>query len=103
MVVIDFDAHAFQALPVGDGAGLTAEVGDDNAVDAEAAVHEFVPETEDIHVVGDAEIRPDLVLLDVHGADDDDDLRVILHLHEHLELTVRLEARKDAAGVVIVE
>ena len=103
VVVIDLDAHRLQAFPVGHGAGLAAEMGDDDAVHAEPAVHELVAETEDVHVVGDPEVRPDLVLLDVHGADDDDDLRVILHLHEHLELAVRLEARKDAAGVVIVE
>ena len=78
-------------------------MGDDNAVHAEAALHELVAEAEDVHVIGDAEVRPDLVLLDIHGADDDDDLGVILHLHEHLELAVRFEARKDAAGVVIVE
>ena len=103
MVVIDLDAHRFQAFPVGHGAGLAAEMGDDNAVYAEAAVQEFVAEAEDVHVVGDPEVCPDFVLLDVHGADDDDDLGVILHLHEHFEFTVRLETRQDAAGVVIIE
>ena len=103
VVVIDLDAHAFQALPIGFSAGLAVEVRDYHAVDAEAAGHEFVPEAEDIDIVGDAEVAADLVLLDVHGADDDDDFRIILHFHQHFQLAVRLEARQDAAGVEIVE
>ena len=103
VVVIDLDVHAFQALPVGFGAGLAVEVRDDHAVHAEAAGHELVPQAEDIDVIGDAEVAADLVLLDVHGADDDDDFSIILHLHQHFQLAVRLEARQDAAGVEIVE
>ena len=91
VVVVDLDAHLLQALAVGLRAGLAVEVGDDDAVHAQTAVQEGVPEAEDVHVVGDAQVAPHLVLLDVHGADDDDDLRVVLHLHQHLELAVRLE------------
>ena len=103
VVVVDLDAHVLQALAVGFGAGLSVEVGDDHAVHAEAAGHELVPQAQHVHVVGDAQVAADLVLLDVHGADHDDDFKIVLQLVEHLELAVRLEPGEHAAGVVVVK
>ena len=103
VVVVHLDVHALQALAVGVRAGLAVVVGHDDAVDAEAARHEFVAQAQHVHVVGDAQVIADLVFLNVDGADHDDDLEVVLQLVEHLELAVRLESRQDAAGVVVVE
>ena len=103
MVVIHLDAHVLQTLAVSLGAGLSVEVRDDHAVDAEVAGQEFIPEAKDVHVIGDAQVLAHLVLLDVNCADDDDNLYVVLELHEHLELTVRLETGEYAAGVKVVE
>ena len=103
IVVIDLDAHALEALAVGVGAALAVVVGDDDAVDAEVAGDEFVAEAEDVYVVGDAEVVADLVFLDVHRTDDDDDLEVVLQCVEHFEFAVRLEPGEHPAGVVVVE
>ena len=103
VMIVDLDAHAFQTLAVGIGAGLAVVMGDDHRTHHEAAAHELVAQAKDIHVIGDAEIAADLVLFNVNGTDDDDDLAVVYELREHLELVVRLEARQHAAGVVIVE
>ena len=103
VMVIHPDVHAFQALAIGVRAGLAVVVGDDDAVDAEAALHELVAQAQHVHVVGDAEVVADLVLLDVDGADHDHDLQIVLQLVKHLELAVRLESRQHAAGMVVVE
>ena len=103
MVIIDLDIHSLQALAVSFGAGLAVEVGYDDAVDAEPLSDELVPETDDVHIVGDAQVVADLVLLDVNGADHYYDFGIVLHLKQHLELAIRLESREDTACVIVVE
>ena len=77
VMVINLDAHALQTLAVGIGAGLAVVMGDDHRTHHEAAAHELVAQAKDIHVIGDAEIAADLVLFNVNGTDDDDDLAVV--------------------------
>ncbi len=76
MVIVYGDAHPFQACAVCIGTGLTVIMGDDDAAHEEAAFHELVPEAEDIHVISDAEVAADLVLLYVDGTYDYDDFTV---------------------------
>ena len=90
-------------MAVGVGAGLAVVVGDDDGTDQETAAHELVAKTQNVHVIGNAEVTADLVLLDVNGTDDDDDFTVVYELAEHLELAVRLETGQYAAGVIVVE
>ena len=103
MVVVDFDSHVLQALAVGFCAGLAVEVGDYHAVDAEVSLHELVPKAKHVHIVGNAQIRADFILFYIYGRYDDDNLKVFLELHKHLQLGIRLKSREDAAGVVVVE
>ena len=42
-------------------------------------------------------------LLDIYSTDDNDNLHIVLELEEHLHLTVRMEAGKNAAGVIIIK
>ena len=102
-MVIDPDVHVFQALTIGFRTRLPVEVRDNHAVYAEAAGHEFVPQAQHIHIVGDAKICAHLVLFDIHGTDDNDHLQLVLELHEHLKLGVRLKAREHAGSMVVVE
>ena len=73
------------------------------------AAHEQTPllkrvdEAQHVEVVGDAVIAAHLVADDVLGADDDDDLSLILELQQHLQLGVRLETGQHAGGVVVIE
>ena len=103
MVIIDGNAHVLQALAIGLCTGLSVEVGDYHGIHAQVPGHEFVPQTEHVHVVGDAQVAPYLVFLYVYGADDDNNLQVFLELEEHLHLAVRMESRKDTAGVIVVK
>ena len=78
VMVIDPDVHLLQAFAVGFGTALAIEMGDDHAVDAKAARKEFLPQAQDIHVVGDSQVVTDFVLFDVHRTDDDDNLQIFL-------------------------
>ena len=64
---------------------------------------EGVDQAQHVRVVGDAKVPPDLVFLNVAGVDDDDDLRLVLHLLQHLHLAVRQKARQHPGGVVVVK
>ncbi len=102
-MVVSLDAQALEAFTECDGTGLAVEVRDDHGIDFQVTALEFLAEAQYVHIVGDAQVVADLVLLDVDGGDDDDDLHFIAQLHQHLELAVRLETRQHAAGVEIVE
>ena len=74
-----------------------------HAADIEADILELSAKSEHVFVVCDTEVSADLVLLDVFCTDDYDDFRFILQLLEHIELAVRLEARQNSAGVIIIK
>ncbi len=78
-------------------------MGDDHRSDHETALLELAAQTQHVHVVGDAEILTNLVLLDILCADHYNYLRAVLKLTEHLQLDIGLEARQHAACVMIVK
>ena len=82
---------------------LTAVVRDDDAADIESAALKGVDQAQRVVVIGDAEIAAALAALDVIGRDGDDDLRVVLHFHEHTYLAVGGEARQHARRVVVIK
>ena len=71
---------------------LVGVLRDTDASDKEAAVAEFPDEPENVRVVGDAEVAADLIFFDILCGYDDDDLRLVCQLHEHLELGIGLKA-----------
>ena len=103
VMVIHADAHAFETASEGGGAGLTVVVRDDDTGNEETAVGELIAQTQNVHIVGDAEVVADFVRVDVEGTDDDDDLGIVTQLHQHVQLTIGLETRQHAAGMVVVE
>ena len=102
-MAVDPDAERLQLFLVGDGGGLACEAGQDDASDHQAVCPEFICETEQVHVVGDAEIAADLVLLDIARVNGDNNFTLIPQLAQHPDLGVRLKARKDAGGVIVVK
>ena len=78
-------------------------MGDDHAAHEQPDAPEGVDQPQQIQVVGNAQIPPDLVLFDVPRVDDHNDLRLFLHGEEHLHLAVRLKAGEHPGGVVVVE
>ena len=103
MMVVDPDAEVLQALPVDVGASLPVVVGDDDGAHLHIPLEKLLAQAQHIHIVGDTQVAADLVLLDIHCAHDYHHLEVVLELHQHLELDVRLESGQNPAGVEVVE
>ena len=74
-----------------------------HAAHRQAPAAEDVDEPQHVAVIGDAQVAPDLVLLDVSGVDGDDDLRLVLQLLQHADLAVWLESGQHPGGVVVVK
>ena len=83
--------------------GLVVVSSEDNAADVEADLCENIEQSDNVHVVCDPQISPDLVLFDVVRVDNDNDLSIVLELKEHLQLTVRLKSRQYTGSVIVVE
>ena len=83
--------------------GLSGVPGQHHAAHIQPQAPEHINESQHVLVVGDAQVAPDLVLLDVPGVDGDDDLHVLLQLQQHPHLAVRLEARQHPGGVIVVK
>ena len=97
------DAQGLQAVQEGVRRPLAAVLRQHHGADVEAEPPEDVDEPQHVVIVADAEVPPHLVLLDVRGVDGDDDLHVLPQLLEHTDLAVRLEARQDPGGVIVVK
>ena len=82
--------------------GLPVEVCNDHRANQQSPVCKYIAQAQHVLSVRDAQVTAHLVALDVFGRDDDDNLCIVLQLHEHPQLTVWLETRQDAAGVVVV-
>ena len=103
IVAVRLDAQDLQALEEGVRPGLAAVLGHYHATHVQVHSPEHVDEPQYILLVGDAQIAPDLVLLDVPGADGHHDLHVVPQLLEHTDLAVRLEPRQHPGSVVVVK
>ena len=82
---------------------LVRILGDRDRADIQADLGKSIDQAEHFLVVCDAEVTSSFILLDRIRIDRDNDLDFILQLHEHLDFAVRLKARKNTGGVVIVE
>ena len=103
IVAVDAKAQRLELLFIGDGGGLARETGQDHAAHIEAVGREGVHQAQQVHVVGDAQIAADLVLLDVGRIDRDHDLDLVAQGLEHGDLGVRRESGQDPGGVVVVK
>ena len=102
-MVVDFDAHAFQTVTVGIRAGLTIIMGNDHCTNHETTTNKGLAQAQYIDIVGNAQVAPNLVFLNVDRADDNDDFSHIRQLHEHFQLAIRLKTRQHTAGVKVIE
>ena len=103
VVAVHLHPQGLQPLLECVGGGLPGVLGDHHAAHVQVHGPERVNEPEHVAVVGDAQVPPDLVLLNVAGVDGDDDFRLVLHLGQHADLAVRLEPGQHPAGVEVVK
>ena len=76
---------------------------DDHGAHHKATLLKLAPQSEHILVIGDAEVSPLLVLLNVSGADDDDYLYAVTNLLKHPQFAVGLKSRQHPAGMMVIE
>ena len=103
IVAVHPHAQALQPLLEQVGGLLAGVLGHNHAAHVQIHAPEGVNETQHIAVVRDAQVAPDLVLFNVGGVNDQNDLRLVLHLGQHADLAVRLKARQHPAGVKVVK
>ena len=77
--------------------------GDDDAVDGQFVFAERIDQAHDLQIVRDAVVRPRLVGDDVAGVDRDDDLGVVLHAGQQLDLRVFVESGQHSRRVLVVD
>ena len=75
---VDLYAERFELLLEGDRRRLVLEEGDNDSSDIKPEMAEDVDEPKNVGVVGDADVAPLLVFLDVARIDNDDDLGLVL-------------------------
>ena len=102
-MAVGFDTLGIQPLFKGDGSGLSGPAGQHHGAHIQADAPEGVNQPQGVQVVGDAQVPADFAGFDVVGVDRDQDFFLVLHLQQHLDLAVRLETGKDAAGVEVVK
>ena len=103
IVLVHGHAHIAQLLFKQIRRVLAAVLRDDHAADIQPDGAEGVDQAHDVEVVGDAEVPPALVHLDVRGVDGDNDLCLLFQLQKHPHLAVGQKARQYPRGVVVVE
>ena len=103
IVPVYFEPQRLELFLVGNSGRLVGKARQHNAAHIETVVGKGVHQTQEILVVGDAQIASDFVLLDVGRVDGDHDLRLVLELAEHRDLGVRFEPRQHAGGVIVVK
>ena len=103
VVAVDAQAERFELLLIGDGGRLARKAGQNDAAHIQTVRCEGIHEAQQIHVVGDAQVAADLVLLNIGRVDDDHDLHLVAQGLQHCDLGVGSKARQHPGSVVIVE
>ena len=86
IVAVYRDALFFEPRAEGVRKRLPAVMCQDDAPDVQAVAAVDLDQTQDVEIVGDAEVSPDLVFLNIFCIDDDQDFRLGRKLEQHLEL-----------------
>ena len=103
VVEVHLHPQVLQAALEGVRRGLGGVLGDGHAAHKQTLAPEGIDEPQHVLIVGDAQVAPDLVLLDVGGVDGHHDLHAVLQLLQHAQLAVRLKAGEHPGGVVVIK
>ena len=97
------DPQLFQPVKESVRRILSAVTGQHHAAHIQPHVPENINQAEDVLIIGDTQISPHFILLNVPGVDGDDDLHIILQLLKHPDLAVRFKARQYPGGMIVVK
>ena len=102
-VAVAGHAQCFQALQKGLSGLLSGVLGDDDTADVEPHAAERVNQTQDIFVVGDAQVAPHFARFNMRGVDGNDNFHVVFELLQHTDFAVGLKAGKNARGMEVIK
>ena len=71
--------------------------------ESEPVIPENTDESDHIPVIGDAQVAPDLILLDIRRIDGNDHFRMILELQQHAHLGIGRKAGQNTGSVKIIK
>ncbi len=100
---INRDAAALELAPEDLGRRLVGVPGDDHASNIQAVLGQVVDELHGIDVIGDPEVGPDFLPLDIAGENAEKDVGPVPELLEQAHLDVRIESRQNPRGVHVEE
>ena len=103
IVPVAADPQLFQPVKESVRRILSAVTGQHHAAHIQPHVPENINQAEDVLIIGDTQIPPHFILLNVPGVDGDDDLHIILQLLKHPDLAVRFKARQYPGGMIVVK
>ena len=97
------DAIFFQLVTESIGCRLTRILRNNNRTHIDIELVEFINQTKDLLVVGNAKVTTSLRVLDIASIDGDNHFNLIFKLLKELDFIVRLITRKDTSSVEILQ
>ena len=82
---------------------LPGILGNDHGAHKEVQIIEFIHESKDLLVIGNAQIAPSLGVLDVIGVDSDDDFYLVPQFVQELDFIVWFVAWQDSGSVEVFQ
>ena len=101
--LVDTDSQLLQTFFEEIGTFLAGVLCDAYASHIQATACKRIHKAENVFVIGDPKIATYFILVNVIGADNNNDLRLIRNLHQHAELAVRFKTRKNTGCMVVVK
>ena len=103
IVTIGADAKALQPPLKSHCGALPGIPGQHHAAYIQPIFPECVDQAHHIQIIGNTQITPALILLNVIGIDGNDNLCLVLQLHQHSHLAVRQEARQHPGRMEVIK
>ena len=102
-MLVDLYSEIYKLLFECDNSAMLCVLRQNNASNVKSDRTKCVDKSQNLKVIGNTKITSCFIFIYCFRTYNDNYLRLILKLHKHLKLTVRLESRQNPRSVVIVE
>ena len=103
IMVINLDAQRLEPLFKCVGHRLPLIAGEHHTAYVQADGAEFIHQPQNIQIIGDAQVAPQLIFFNIASIDDNDHFHLMPQLEQHPQLAIGLEAGQHAGGMIIVK
>ena len=90
-MTIHFNSERFQLLLIGNRPFLPGKTGQNDRTYIETISAKGINQSQNIHIVGDAQISANFILLNITRMNGNDNFRILFQFTEHTDLTVRVK------------